>query len=98
MSAELAGDWLSVGEPVAMNSYSGALTGGVGCGTTGGMQIYPYVSPYNGYGSVTFYEPAKPIKLTLSEVDRLRKAAKADTALKAILQKFTRQIEIIVEI
>jgi hypothetical protein len=33
----------------------------------------------------------------MSEIERLRKAAKADEKLKAILQKFTAQIEITVD-
>jgi hypothetical protein len=33
----------------------------------------------------------------MSEVERLRRAAKADDKLKAILQKFTGQIEITVD-
>jgi hypothetical protein len=41
--------------------------------------------------------PARPIKLTLSEVERLRKAAKADPKVKEILAKFTSQIEITVD-
>lgn len=40
---------------------------------------------------------SRPIKLTLSEIERLRKAAKADDKLKAILAKFTGQIEITVD-
>lgn len=45
----------------------------------------------------TYPSPARPIKLTLSEIDRLRKSARADKALKAILAKFTDQIEITVD-
>lgn len=41
--------------------------------------------------------PARPIKLTLSEVERLRAAAKRDAKLKAILAKFTDQIEVAVD-
>ena len=41
--------------------------------------------------------PARPIRLSLAEVDQLRKAAKADAKLKAVLEKFTEQIEVIVE-
>jgi hypothetical protein len=41
-------------------------------------------------------EPVRPIRLTMAEVERLRKAAKADDALKTILKKFTQQIEVIV--
>jgi hypothetical protein len=59
------------------------------------------------YGSTTWYpcwsypvyvtSPARPIKLTLSEIDKLRKVAKGDKAIQAILEKFTDQIEIAVD-
>jgi hypothetical protein len=49
------------------------------------------------YYPVYHTSPARPIKLTMSEVERLRRAAKADDKLKAILQKFTGQIEITVD-
>ncbi len=93
MSAELAGDWL---ELASVASTSMTTAGTVTVGNVGNCyHSYPLTTYMPTY---TFYEPAKPIKLTLAEVDRLRKAAKADTALKSILQKFTSQIEIIVEL
>lgn len=52
---------------------------------------YPYITQYFGHPT-----PAK-IRLTLSEVERLRAAAKKDKALKATLQKFTPHIEIEVD-
>lgn len=52
--------------------------------------------PYPYYPVVS--SPARPIKLTLAEVDRLRKAAKSDEKLKEILVKFTPQIEVIVDL
>ena len=53
---------------------------------------------WTSYYSPVFYSsPARTIRLKLSEVERLRKAAKADDKLKAILQKFTDQIEIAVD-
>ncbi len=51
---------------------------------------FTYVYPYTG--------PAKPIRLTMAEVDRLRSAAKRDAKLKAVLAKFTDQIEVIVDL
>lgn len=39
----------------------------------------------------------RPIRLTVEEVTLLRTRAAADPPLKALLQKFTAQIEIIVE-
>jgi hypothetical protein len=53
--------------------------------------------PYAGYYPVYVSSPARPIKLLLSEIEQLRKAAKNDSRLKAILQKFTTQIEIAVD-
>jgi hypothetical protein len=44
----------------------------------------------------TYTEPRK-IRLKLSEVERLREAAREDEALKAVLQKFTGHIEIEVD-
>ena len=62
-----------------------------GCYQTGQTWYYPWTHP------VYITSPLRPIKLTLSEIDRLRKAAKADDKLKAILAKFTNQIEITVD-
>lgn len=39
----------------------------------------------------------KPIKLGMSEVEKLRSAAKRDAKLKKILEKFTDQIEVVVD-
>jgi hypothetical protein len=63
---------------------------------TGSYQYYPYTCNWWTY-PVYVQSPERPIKLTLSEIDRLRKAAKADKALKSILAKFTEQIEITVD-
>lgn len=41
--------------------------------------------------------PARPIRLKMSEIETLRQAARSDAALKAILAKFTTQIEIVVD-
>jgi len=53
----------------------------------------------NCYPTVTYSAlgDPRPIKLKLSEVERLRKAVKDDPKLKAILNKFTTQIEIAVD-
>ncbi len=74
----------------------GGATGGLtmnGIGQT--ITTYGYYQPW--YYPVYYSSPARPIKLTLSEVERLRKAAKADEKVKAILAKFTDQIEITVD-
>jgi hypothetical protein len=52
-------------------------------------------APYNNWW-YTHPEPRK-IRLKLSEVERLREAAREDEALKAVLQKFTGHIEIEVD-
>ena len=54
---------------------------------------WPYYYGYPVYQDSS----ARPIKLTLIEVECLRKAAKADEKIKAILTKFTDQIEVTVE-
>lgn len=60
-------------------------------------QITPWV-PYVAQSYCYHYEgPTRPIKLTLSEVERLRAAAKRDAKLKAILAKFTECIQIEVD-
>jgi len=43
---------------------------------------------------ITVSSPSRPIKLTLREVERLREAAHRDRELRAILEKFTPQIEV----
>ena len=72
----------------------------VGLTTTnclGGLSTLSYSSYCQPWTSWTYPSPARPIKLTLSDIDRLRKAARADKALKTILAKFTDQIEITVD-
>lgn len=50
---------------------------------------------YNNYPwYITHTVSHRPIRLTLPEVERLRLAAKRDAKLKAILAKFTDQIEV----
>jgi phytoene dehydrogenase-like protein len=51
---------------------------------------------YPTYWGTTYVEPRK-IRLKLSEVERLRMAAKEDKKLREILQKFTGHIEIEVD-
>lgn len=90
-------NWLdnATGGSVQAQCVGGAVTygGSAGSGLTGSCV------PYYSYWTYPVYvnTVARPIKLALSEIDRLRKAAKADKALKAILAKFTDQIEIIVD-
>lgn len=82
----------------SMTATSGWLNG---AGTTGldaqqqatsnCMQSYYNLGPY-----WSWTEPRR-IKLTMEEVDVLRKAAKADEKLKAVLAKFTDTIQVEVQ-
>jgi hypothetical protein len=67
--------------------------------TSGGTGLCSGITYYKTYPSYYYWTtPApRPIRLAMSEVERLRKAAKADEKLKAILAKFTSQIEVIVD-
>lgn len=58
---------------------------------------WPYFQPWVNTYCYRYEGPSRPIKLALSEVERLRAAAKRDAKLKAILAKFTDQIEITVD-
>lgn len=60
------------------------------------VPINPWYYPVPSYCTV-YSGPAKPIKLGLSEVERLRAAAKRDAKLKKILEKFTDLIEVTVD-
>jgi hypothetical protein len=53
---------------------------------------YPYYRPI-----VVEHQDHRPIRLTMSEVERLRVAAKKDKDLKKTLEKFTDHIEVIVD-
>jgi hypothetical protein len=59
------------------------------------IPIQTYYQPY--YYPVYYTSPARPIKLTLSELEKLRKVAKNDKSIKDILMKFTALIEITVD-
>lgn len=93
MGLALNGSWLDAANNTDMTVTTGC-TGIVG--NTVQLTTYGYVYPYWSY-PVYVTSPARPIKLTMSEIERLRKAAKADKAIKAILAKFTEQIEITVD-
>jgi len=101
MSSELVAlnnSWLS-------DTTASGLTGGLNCvSNTLHFSGDPYIwgnqwAPPVNYGwYYTYTGPAKPIRLTMAEVDRLRAAAKRDAKLKAVLAKFTDQIEVIVDL
>jgi hypothetical protein len=82
---------IPVGDCNGALTVSGSVTT-TGYYTTAANYYYPWYS-YPVYVS----SPSRPIRLTMSEIERLRKAAKADEKLKAILAKFTEQIEIVVD-
>lgn len=60
--------------------------------------ITPYQPYPAAYPSWTYsYSVPLKISLSLSEIVKLREAAKGDEAIKAILAKFTNSIEIVVD-
>ena len=60
--------------------------------------IIPYQDFYYPYYYPVYYQsPTRPIKLTLSEIEKLRGIAKKDKEIKNILTKFTSLIEIMVD-
>lgn len=96
-SYSLTAGWLDQTRPKdAANDSGGTLTAGVAVNTTAYSQnTSGGWSPNDWY-----YQPFTahcPIKLSMSEVEKLRQAAKRDAKLKAILEKFTDQIEVIVD-
>ncbi len=93
-------NWLDAAPQAGMTnaSHTGGTTLAVGQAFLGqSTNCIDYGYHHWPYYNLTVTSPARPIKLLLSEVERLRKAAKADEKLKAILQKFTSQIEITVD-
>lgn len=94
----LSRNWMdSTAAPtVAVNAMSSQLS------SSGIAQMTSNCIDYGQYGywypwTISSTTPAKPIRLSLSEVEKLKKAAKADEGLRAILAKFTDQIEVIVD-
>lgn len=86
----LTNDWTEA-KPVSTTAMATSIN------TSTGHCVDYNMLPYGYWPYVyTQQEPVRPIKLTMAEVERLKKAAKADEALKAILSKFTNQIEVIV--
>ena len=86
-------------QALGLNSGWASNTGG--SGGSGGGYVGGGTAGYTWYPSWSYpvycTTPARPIKLTLSEIDKLRKMAKGDKAIQAILEKFTDQIEIAVD-
>jgi hypothetical protein len=97
---------VSVFANAAAGNYSHVVGGGAVAGncTTTFSTYYPsgcngfYHSPYwYPYFYPITVESHRPIKLTMSEVERLRVAAKKDKDLKKTLAKFTDHIEVVVD-
>jgi len=91
-------------QALGLNSGWTSNTGASGGGYLGGgtaSSTVKFDAGYTWYPSwsypVYYTTPARPIKLTLSEIDKLRKMAKGDKAIQAVLEKFTEQIEIAVD-
>lgn len=76
-------------------SYNGLSSGYVPMGQNSNCLGYYYKDYYYPYYIHTTEH--KPIKLTMSEIEKLRVLAKKDKEVKAILSKFTNQIEITVD-
>ncbi len=92
----LNNNWLDNNVAVGMNVTSDSVTATSWTVADSSANFCVNWPPY--YGS--WYHVAttpRPIRLTLAEVQRLRAAAKRDAKLKAILAKFTDQIEVAVD-
>lgn len=88
----------SGGTLAAATAYANNTTMGFASSTTLSCSV-PYQT-LGYYPSQWYYTPCyttRPIRLGLSEVEKLRQAAKRDAKLKAILEKFTDQIEVVVD-
>lgn len=97
----LNGSWLDQSPPpdynlsISNSASVGALTvsNNLGSNTTTTLGWTPWSNCW-------YYQPLyerRPIRLGYSEVEKLRQAAKRDAKLKAILEKFTDHIEVVVD-
>lgn len=87
----LSAGWLNDKNPA--NDSGGTLTTNYCAAYQSGTAWYPNTWYYTWPQTYT----PRPIRLGLSEVEKLRQAAKRDAKLKAILEKFTDQIEVVVD-
>lgn len=88
-------NWTTADVTVTNASNSAALSN-ASYGYFWGSYWYPYYSPLY-VGPMVEYRDRRPIRLTMSEVERLRVAAKKDKQLRETLEKFTEHIEVIVD-
>lgn len=78
--------------PTLTNASNTLAFANSNCGWVNGIYWYPYYQPiYIEHGD------PRPIRLKMSEVERLRVAAKKDKDLRATLEKFTEYIEVVVD-
>jgi hypothetical protein len=87
-----AGDWLD--SSGTWNSVNSTTTSTVtnwcwGCNCWPCHCHHDYHYHYNTYST-----PHRPIRISVGELDVLRKAAKGNRRLKAVLEKFTDQVEV----
>jgi hypothetical protein len=94
-------DWLDSTAPILAGTLTTAntvtTTPSMTNNYTASWYYGGYWYPYYPLTQLSWTADPRPIKLKMSEVERLRKAAKDDPKLKAILNKFTAQIEIVVD-
>lgn len=97
-TAALKTGWLDA-QPTSTPNLS--VTANAGSLLNGTATNYCYQTAYWPNGNTYwYYYPTverRPIRLGLSEVEKLRSAAKRDAKLKKILEKFTDQIEVAVD-
>lgn len=91
----LNANWTNADVTLANPSNIGVLSN-CGSGYFWNNYWYPYYQPLY-VGPVVEYRDRRPIRLTMTEVERLRVAAKKDKALRETLEKFTDHIEVIVD-
>lgn len=91
----LTSNWLDASyQATATNASNISVFSNANCGYVWGDYWYPYYRPI--IQTITTVDH-RPIRLTMSEVERLRVAAKKDKDLKATLEKFTDLIEVVVD-
>lgn len=100
---ELSNDWMACSAaPTVATLLTGVENSTYAIGNTTAAMYGPfwtndYWHPY-GYCYPSFPTVEhKPIKLSLAEVETLKRAAKQDAKLRDVLAKFTGQIEVVVE-
>lgn len=92
----LTSTWLDTTATAATPSFTANLSNLNACaGVNTSTYVWPHYQP--GVWWYPYEGPARPIRLGLSEIARLKAAAKRDAKLKVILAKFTDLIEVAVD-